>query len=252
MIEGPLAKHLAVSFQEMFARSTFQHKRFARLHKSGARKMVLAPEEQLLLSGPGRGRNPIKSALLHDLAHARSVQIMVGYFLPTWRLRHQLVRIARSGGQVQLILGAKSDVTLALLAARSLYRRLLKGNVQIYEYQPQVLHAKLFIVDDVVYVGSANLDQRSLHINYELMVRFESHTVTAQAREFFSKALKHCHQIGLEEWRGSRTLWSRLKQRWAYWLLVRIDPYVARWQWRALPDKPPAILPGPPGSVGRG
>ena len=249
-IQGPLAAHLAASFKEMFARYRFRHKRFARLHKFRARKMVSARHEQLLLSGPGRERSPIKDALHHDLSKARVVQIMVGYFLPTWRLRHQLVRIVRSGGQVRLILAAKSDVVLALLAARSLYRRLLKGKVEIYEYQPQILHAKLFIIDEVVYVGSANLDQRSLNINYELMVRFASPLVAAQAREFFSSALKHCRQIRLEDWRASRSLWNRLKQRMAYWLLVRIDPYVARWQWRALPDKPPAILPTPPGSAG--
>jgi cardiolipin synthase A/B len=235
-IEGPLAAHLAASFEEMFGRSAFQHKRFPRLRKSGARKTVLAPNEQLLLSGPGRGRSPIKRALHDDLAMARSVQIMVGYFLPTWRLRHQLVQIARAGGQVRLILAGKSDVAVALLAARSLYRRLLKGKVEIYEYQPQILHAKLFVIDDVVYVGSANLDYRSLNINYELMVRFESASAAAEGRNVFRAALQHCRQIRLEDWRGSRSLWSRFKQRWAYWLLVRLDPYIARRQWRGLPD----------------
>ncbi len=57
-------------------------------------------------------------------------------------------------------------------AARSLYQRLLKAGVEIYEYQPQILHAKLIISDGVTYVGSSNLDIRSLNLNYELMLRF--------------------------------------------------------------------------------
>jgi cardiolipin synthase len=49
---------------------------------------------------------------------------------------------------VQLLLAGKSDVAVSRLAAQSLYRRLLKGGVQIHEYQPQILHAKLLIIDE--------------------------------------------------------------------------------------------------------
>src|SRR5258708_872428 len=57
-IEGPLSAQLAQTFQEMFARAEFQQKRFVRLRRSTAKKTVVAPNEQLLLSGPGRGRSP--------------------------------------------------------------------------------------------------------------------------------------------------------------------------------------------------
>jgi cardiolipin synthase A/B len=227
---------LALSFDEMFARAEFRHKRFMRLRKSHAKKVVALPKEQLLFSGPGRGRNPFKRALRKDLMHAKNVQMIIAYFLPTWRLRRDLMRVARRGGKVRLILAGKSDVLLSLLAAQSLYRRFLKGNIEIYEYQPQILHAKLIVVDDIVYVGSANLDTRSLHINYELMIRFENKTIAKEAREIFSKNLKHCRRVTAGEWRQSRSFWRRLKQRWAYLLLNHLDPYLARRQWRALPD----------------
>jgi cardiolipin synthase len=235
-LTGPLPGHLAASFEQMFARADLQHKHFIRLRKSTAQKIVLAANEQLLLSGPGRGHNPFRRALRRDLRRASNVQIMVAYFLPSWRLRQDLVRVARSGGKVQLILAGKSDVLVSQLAGQSLYRRLMAAGVQIYEYQPQVLHAKLIIADDIVYVGSANLDPRSLDINYELMARFDRATIAEQARAIFASSLTHCRVIGGEEWRRSRTVWRRLKQRWAYWLLVHIDPYLARRQWRTLPD----------------
>jgi len=235
-IAGPLAAQLASSFDEMFARADFRHKRFMRFRRFDAKKSVTWPAEQILFGGPGRGQSPIKRALREDLEHARNVKIIVAYFLPTWSLRRGLTEVVRRGGTVQLILAGKSDVLISQLAGRSLYRRLLKGGVEIYEYKPQVLHAKLIIVDDVVYVGSSNLDQRSLQINYELMIRFQNAEVARQAREIFDGSLKHCHKIGLEEWRKSRTLWQKIEQRFAYWLLVRIDPYFARRQWRALPD----------------
>jgi cardiolipin synthase A/B len=235
-ITGSLAGQLASSFDEMFARSDFRHKRFMRFRRFDAKKSVTWPTEQILFGGPGRGQSPFKRALSHDLKHARDVKIIVAYFLPTWSLRRELTDVVRRGGKVQLILAGKSDVLLSQLAARSLYRRFLKANVEIYEYEPQILHAKLIIVDDVVYVGSSNLDSRSLQINYELMIRFQNTAVAKEAREVFECSMRHCKRIELEQWRQSRTLWQKIKQRFAYWVLVRIDPYFARRQWRALPD----------------
>jgi len=235
-IVGPFAGQLVAAFDDMFERAEFRHRAFIRFRKSPARKMVVAPHEQLLLSGPGRGSNPIKRALRLDLARARQVKIIIAYFLPTWRVRRGLVQVARRGGDVQLILAGKSDVALSRLAGQSLYRRFLKTGVSIFEYQPQILHAKLIIIDDFVYVGSANLDQRSLNINYELMIRFTNKEMAEEARAMFTTNLKHCRQITVEDWRKSRTLWQRIKQHWAYWLLVRIDPYIARRQWRRLAD----------------
>jgi cardiolipin synthase A/B len=235
-IEGPpLAKQLASSFAEMFERADFRHKLFQRFRKLGAKKTVALPVEQILFSGPGRGRNPFKQSLGKDLIPAGDVRIVVAYFLPPWRLRRALARVARRGGRVQLILAGKTDVPLSQLAARSLYRRLLAAGVEIYEYQPQILHAKFIIVDGIVYTGSSNLDVRSLRINYELMIRFADAGVAGKARENFDDIMKYCRQVTAEDWRRSRTFWSRLKQRWAYFLLNRVDPYVARRQWRTLP-----------------
>jgi cardiolipin synthase A/B len=235
-IEGPLAAQLAASFGEMFERAEFRHRRFMRWRKSPASKVVALPNERLLFSGPGRGRNPFIRALHQDLQNAKQVQVIIAYFLPTWRLRRDLLRVARRGGKVQLILAGKSDVLLSRLAAQSLYRRLLNGNIEIHEYQPQILHAKLIVVDDVVYLGSANLDTRSLRINYELMIRFEDAALASRAREVFGGILGNCRRVTIEDWRRSHTFWQRIKQRWAYFLLNRIDPYVARRQWRDLPD----------------
>jgi cardiolipin synthase len=115
-LQGPLAGKLASSFEEMFARAEFRHKRFTRLQRFEVGKNAVWPPEQIFFSEPGRGRNPIKLALRHDLARARDVRIMVAYFLPTLRLRHDLRRIRRRGGRVQLILAGKTDVLVSQLA----------------------------------------------------------------------------------------------------------------------------------------
>jgi cardiolipin synthase len=231
-VTGRLASELAAAFDEMFGRADLRHKPFTRLRRSAARREVRVQDGELLLSGPGRGYNPFKRLLHRDLQHARSVRIIAAYFLPTWRIRRDLMRRARSGARVQLILPAKSDVFLSQLAARSLYRRFLKAGIEIYEYQPQVLHAKLVVIDGVVYAGSSNLDPRSLHINYELMLRFQTAPIAVAARAVFDETLVHCRRIERVAWRASQTWWNRLRQRLAYFLLVRVDPVVARWQYK--------------------
>jgi cardiolipin synthase A/B len=233
-LEGGLAEQLAVAFEGSFARADFRHKRFMRLRRFPDPKAMFAPSGAALFSGPGRGFNPIKRALSHDLLRARSVKIISAYFLPTRRIRRDLMRIARRGGRVQLILAGRTDVLVSHLASRRLYQGLLRAGVEIYEYQPQILHAKLIVLDDTVYVGSANLDTRSLHINYELLLRLPNPQLAAEAGAIFDDDLKRCRRIEQVAWQASRTFWNKLKERWAYFLLVRVDPYVARRQLKTL------------------
>ncbi|HWD19627.1 MAG TPA: phosphatidylserine/phosphatidylglycerophosphate/cardiolipin synthase family protein [Verrucomicrobiae bacterium] len=203
-VRGPLVRQLAEAFDEMFACADFKHKPFTRLRASERQRTFQAPDAELLLGAPGRN-NPIKRALRHELRDVDDVRIMCAYFLPPWRMRRDLIRIARRGGRVQLILPQKSDVPFSRMAALSFYRRFLIAGVEIYEYEPQILHAKLFLFNDIVYVGSANLDSRSLNINYELSLRLSDARVA----------------------RDARTIWERIKGRFAYWILARIDPYIA-------------------------
>lgn len=231
-IAGPLANHLAAAFDEMFSIAEFKPKPFAHLRKSPLKKLVTLPEAELLLSAPGRLKNPLKRALRLDLERAQSVQIICAYFLPTWRIRLSLLRIARRGGKVQLILPGKSDVPVSRRAGQSLYGRLMQAGVEIYEYQPQILHAKMIVIDNAVYAGSANLDTRSLHLNYELLVRLTEAKVVAEARKIFSGDLKNCQRIDPVLWKKSRTFLDKLKARWAHFILARLDPLISIHQWK--------------------
>ena len=233
-LTGPLAGVLAETFADLFARHELRHTRIYRLGHFHAKRALAGPGWQLLLSGPGWGFNPFVRALQRDLRQAREVSVITPYFLPSLRLRRRLAGVARRGGRVRLLLPSKSDVPLSLRAAQSLYRRLLKSGVEIYEYQPQILHAKLYLVDDAVYVGSSNFDPRSIRINYELMVRFTDPAIVEEARAIFAESLAMSRRVHARRWRFSRTWWDRVRQRWAYFLLGTLDPLVASWQYRRL------------------
>jgi cardiolipin synthase len=235
MENAMLAVELANSFQGLFALSDFHRKPLLRLrafkHKRKPQKIT---NGELLLIHPGRGASPFQTALYHDLAKAHDVRIVSAYFLPTRRLRRDLMRVVGRGGSVQLLLAGKSDVLVSQMAARSLYHRLLKAGVQIYEYQPQILHAKLIIADGVTYVGSSNLDIRSLNLNYELMLRFTDKITTAQVQAIFENTLKYSRKIEFHEWRKTQNFWRHWKNHWAHFLLARIDPFVALRQFRTI------------------
>jgi cardiolipin synthase A/B len=233
-IENPtLAGELAASFEKLFALADFHRKPLLRL-RAFKRKRKSKTIGKFLSIHPGRGASSFQAALYHDLARARDVRIVSAYFLPTRRVRRDLMRVARRGGRVQLLLAGKSDVPVSQMAARSLYSRLLKAGVEIYEYQPQILHAKMVLTDGIIYIGSSNLDVRSLNLNYELMLRFEDKKAATEAQEIFESALKHSRKIELHQWRITQTFWSRWKNHWSHFLVARIDPFVALRQFRTM------------------
>jgi cardiolipin synthase A/B len=233
-LTGPLAQKLAESFDLLFDLAHFRHRRFSRLRKPKARQTVQIPAGELLFSGPGRGRNPIQRAWFRDLANARTVQIIAAYFLPPLRLRQAFIRVARRGDQIQLILPGRSDMRLMQAASRGLYHRLLRAGVEIYEYQPQILHTKFLRIDNAAYVGSANLDVRSLRINYELQLRLTHPPLVHQAHQIFLDHLAHSRPVHRTEWRQSRSLWNKTVEWFAYFLFTRVDPFVTRRQLRDL------------------
>lgn len=110
---------------------------------------------------------------------------------------------------------------------------MLRAGIGIWEYQPQVLHAKLIVIDDVVYVGSSNLDPRSLRINFEIMLRIKDAALVAVARQQFEADLaRHSTPITSDALRAGRSWWVRLLQRLAYWLFARLDPELTAFKLR--------------------
>jgi len=232
-LDGDLARHLSLAFEEMFSLANFQRRRFTWVRHAIRHRRIESEQAIFLLSAPGWRRNPMVRLLVHDFSHAKTISILAAYFLPTPRVMRSLLRAARRGAKVRLILAGRSDMALMQMATHGLYRRLLQAGIEIYEYQPQILHAKMIIVDDkVVYAGSANLDVRSLHLNYELLARVENQRLAQEAAAIFQGDLDHSQPIKFEEWARARTWWGRLLSRAAFFLLARLDPYLASGSWR--------------------
>jgi cardiolipin synthase len=234
-LEGPAARCLAASFDVLWDHRAFRHPRGLRLRRSRLKRLLReCGSTEVMAIGPGLGRNAFRTSLFRSLRTAREVRIAAAYFLPGFRLRRALARVVRRGGRVQLLLAGKSDVAIAHAAGHTFYRGLLRAGVEIAEYQPQVLHAKLAIVDGAVFVGSSNLDARSLHINYEVMVRLNDSTLAAEGRAIFAADWARARSITREAWRHSRGWAERWAGAVARFLLTKVDPWLARRQLRRL------------------
>jgi cardiolipin synthase len=225
--EGLLAEELGEAFDGSWALAQTERRALLRFRRTRSRSAASSATWRILLGGPGFGYNFMKRALADDLKAAKSVRIICAYFLPTWRIRRELEQVVRRGGSVELILAGKSDVRLSRLASQRLYRPLLRRGIRIYEYQPQILHAKLFLIDRQVYVGSSNLDTRSLNINYEMLVRITDPSVVEEGGKIFDDALQYSRLIDRRAWRNARTFWTKLMEEWAYFFLSRVDPFLA-------------------------
>jgi len=232
VLRGPAVAGLSRSFDLMSALcdAVQPSAMLARL-RTGHRPPAetIAPGTQLLLSGPGRKPNAFQRSLREDVAPARTVRFVSAYFLPEFQMRRLLRQAAKRGALVQVIVPGKSDVALSQRAARHLYTGLLRAGVEIWEYEPQVLHTKLFLVDGAVYAGSSNLDTRSLHINHELMIRLTDPEVVAGGEALFADLLGRSRRIDPASWRTSRSWLEKLRERCAFWILSQVDPYVTRW-----------------------
>ncbi len=127
-----------------------------------------------------RGKQEITHCYVKLIRQAKKeVLIMSSYFFPGAKIRHQLVRAARRGVRIRIIVGGYSDVPLARQAERFMYRWMLKNRMEIYEYQRNVLHAKVAVCDTNVTIGSYNLNEISERASVELNLEI-SHAEFAQ------------------------------------------------------------------------
>jgi cardiolipin synthase A/B len=181
-----------------------------------------------LFNGPFQRLSPLTRAIRHDVAGAATIDMIQAYFAPNWGMLRKLGRVSRRGGRLRIITAARSDNTVTIAAARHCYRRLLRNRAELAEYQPQMLHMKLLIVDNAVYIGSANFDMRSLYINAEVMLRIEDQGFATAARALVDAHMPYCDIITRAEHRERSGWFTRMRWLVSYFLVSTLDFTVTR------------------------
>ena len=180
-----------------------------------------------LLGGPTRRLSPWAKAIRGEITHATRVDMIAAYFAPTMRMLRTIEGVARRQGSARIVTAAKSDNNATIAAARHTYHRLLKRGVKVYEYQPTRLHTKLFVIDDVVHLGSANFDVRSLFLNLEIMLRIEDKAFADHMRAYIDGEIANSREI-TRATHEQASWWDRWRWSWAYWLVAVVDGKVTR------------------------
>jgi len=129
-----------------------------------------------------------------------SLYITTPYVIPDEALMMALRTAAMGGTDVKLLIPSKPDRWVSYWATRSYLEEMLLSGIKVYGYDPtRFIHAKVILVDEVLAsIGSANLDQRSMNINFELNAMIYNQDVVAEMTRTFEDDLKHSHEITLE------------------------------------------------------
>ncbi|QJU56777.1 phosphatidylserine/phosphatidylglycerophosphate/cardiolipin synthase family protein [Sphingomonas sp. AP4-R1] len=228
LVEGPAAKRL-VGYFDALAEWTHQPKARMRDLRAALGKWSEHKKRHVrwLLGGPTRKLSPWARTVKQEIQRARRLDIISAYFAPHPLMMRRIERVAERGGVSRVITPSKADHRVAIAAARHLFRRMLKRGVRVFEYQPQKLHTKLYVIDDVVHIGSANFDMRSLFLNLELMLRIEDPAFAAHMRHYFEGEMADSRAI-TPDLLGKASLLDRLRWSIGYFVMAVLDVSVTR------------------------
>jgi cardiolipin synthase A/B len=228
IVTGPQVPHLVRYFDEMDAlcdggRVKFHKmRRLTRDWQPGTGPLVW------LVGGPTNRISSWGLALKHALTGAKRLDIVAAYFSPSQTLLRRIAKVTRRNRGSRLVMAGRTDNGATIGAARLTYRYLLKRKASIYEYQPRPLHSKFFVIDDLVFIGSANLDIRSLFINLEIMVRIDDAGFAAVMRDMVDGLVAQSEEQTRTLLNRRDTYWSRFKSALAYFLVNSVDYSIGR------------------------
>lgn len=219
-VEGPVVARVSDWFAELRDWTASERQQFRSIRRKVREWKAGNGPVQLLIGGPTRGLSSWALAMSHDLIQGERLDMVMAYFAPPPHLVRRLHRIALKG-KTRLIFPAKSDNPATVGAARAFYQGMLKWRARVWEFEPWMLHTKVIVLDDAVYIGSANLDMRSLYLNLEVVLRIEDAALAERMREFVSHHLPASREI-TPAWLDEYATWWRKARWWASWFLVSV------------------------------
>jgi cardiolipin synthase len=176
-------------------------------------------QSTVVWSEPASGPNGMKLLYLLAVASARkTLDIESSYFITDESTDWSLADARRRGVKVRLIVeGDITDAKPVKFASRAAYERLLQEGIEIYEYQPSMMHAKTMVVDGVMSVfGSANFDNRSLELNDELNIAAFEPGLAARFTEDMERDITRSKKLDLDTWRARPFLIRGRERLWSY------------------------------------
>lgn len=198
-LEGAAVRWLQYVFLENWAYASGEHEFepgvWETEHVGTGRHLV-----QVAASGPDSSGQAIHHSVLHAISIAQQrVWLTTPYFVPTEPAWYALLNAALRGVEVKILVPRRSDSFWVTMAARSYFKELCDAGVQVYEYTGPMLHAKTLVVDDSYsMVGTANFDNRSFLLNFEVCVVLYSAELTQRIAQMFTDDLCQAQRVSID------------------------------------------------------
>lgn len=222
MIQGPVVQELQYSFlsdwyfiTEENPRTLLQPDHFLRQSSSGT---ALA---RVVNSGPTPDEMEAIAKVFFECINwaRRELLVVTPYFAPSMDILQSFKSAAMRGMDIRLLVPGENNHIYTGLAGRALYEELMASGVRIFERKPPFMHAKAMIADGkVALVGSANLDMRSLRLNYESNLLVFDNEFIRRLRAIVLDDFANSNEIDLSKWRR-RPLWQNMLENICYLMM---------------------------------
>lgn len=226
-VEGDAARHLSGYFDTLKRWTDRPKPRMRDLRRALRQWSNPAGPVRWLLGGPVRRLSPWARSVRDDMIVARSLSLIAAYFAPNPAMLRRIDQIGLRGA-ARILTASKTDNPATIGAARFTYAGLLRKRVRVFEYAPSRLHTKLIVIDNVVYIGSANFDMRSLFLNLEIMLRIDDVAFARHVTAYVDGELAQATEMKLADFSGIATFPARLRYALCYFVVAVLDYNVTR------------------------
>ncbi len=176
-----------------------------------------------------RRKNEISATYVDMLRNAKShVIILCSYFLPGRVIRKQLRYALAKGIKITVITAGISDVAVAKYAERFMYDWMLRNRIELYEYQPAVLHGKISVCDGHwMTIGSYNINNISAYASIELNMNVRNEVFAKQAEQVLLQiADKDCIRVTKEYYKRTNNIFKQFAH-WSAYIFIRLIFYLS-------------------------
>ena len=228
IVSGAQAQKLSDYFEDLARASNNGKVRYSSIRNIILQWRPGIGQVQWLLGGPTNRISPWAITFKRSLEAGKRVDIVSAYFSPSQTILRRIAKAAKHNKGSRLVVAGKTDNNATIAAARLLYRYLIRRKARIFEFQSRPLHMKLMVIDDTVYIGSANLDVRSMFINLEIMVRIKDAGLALHMRKLIDELVTQSEEQTRILLKARDSYWSRFKAALAYFLVNSVDYTIGR------------------------
>ena len=166
---------------------------------------------QVIASGPDSPQDPLHKSFLSLFAIAQTeLWITTGYFVPNELLITGLQLCALRGVKIKLLIPTECDYAFMPYVSKAFYDQLLPYDIELYEHTGSIVHAKTLVIDDTwAMIGSANIDNRSFKLNFELNLLVHSQSINAELKKIMQGYFDDSQRVDPEAY-AKRSLVKKL------------------------------------------